>query len=78
MARFLLRKPTGKSDGAYGYVNLKAIKFLKEESGRVLIELADGSDLEILDRLETISKNIFLAKAIKDTFSSDESALEVV
>ena len=73
-----VRKPKTKSDGAYGYVNLKAIKFLKEEGGRVIIELADGSDLEILDRLETISKNIFLAKSMKDSFVTADSVGKVV
>lgn len=73
-----VRKPKTKSDGAYGYVNLKAIKFLNEKGGRVIIGLDDGKELEILDRLETISKNIFLAKSMKGAFSSDESALEVV
>lgn len=66
-----VRKPIGRSDGAYGYVNLKAIKFLNERRGRVFIELVDGGRLEVLDRLETISKNIFLAKAMAEVFAKD-------
>lgn len=61
-----VRKPVGKSDGAYGYVNLRAIKFLGQKEGKTYIDLEDGSRLEVLDRLETISKNVFLAKGMKE------------
>lgn len=70
-----VRKPIGKSDGAYGYVNLRAIRFLREVNGCVFVDLADGSSLRILDRLETISKNIFLAKAMAEEFSPKDEGL---
>lgn len=59
-----VRRPIGKSDGAYGYVNISAIKHLVEEEDFLYIELQDGSRLKIIDRIETISKNIFIAKNV--------------
>lgn len=61
-----VRKPIGKSDGAYGYVNVKSIKSLTEKENKTIVELRDGFKIISLDKKATLSKNMIIGYEINN------------
>lgn len=65
------RKPIGKDDGAFSYVNIEKVEEVKEGT----IYFKDGKVLDILSKDKTILKNINLAKLLKEKPTRDPFVL---
>lgn len=60
-----VRRPIGKSDGAYGYVNVKAVKGINQLESSTEVILADGYRIQSLDSYATLSKNLVLGQTLE-------------
>ncbi len=60
------RRPIGKDDGAYSYINIEAIRRFKDGT----IDFKNGGSLKVDCRLKTIERNIKQAKLLKDIIYS--------
>lgn len=59
-----VRRPIGKSDGAYGYVNVRGISKIGKKDGKAVVILNDGFEIKSLDSYETLSKNLVLGLSL--------------
>ncbi|WZL73728.1 hypothetical protein QBE52_03050 [Clostridiaceae bacterium 35-E11] len=59
-----MRKPLFAKDGAYGYVNLYAIKHIKEKDHHTSIILQNGMEIMCLHRMRTVQQHLNRAKVI--------------
>lgn len=60
-----VRKPRASNDKAYGYINTDFIEKVVLRDDKVVLTLKDDTELEILDRYSTISKNITIATSVE-------------
>lgn len=59
-----VRKPIAKSDGAFGYVNVRYVERVLRREGRASIEMLNGLILDSLSSYSTLSMNFVIAKSI--------------
>lgn len=67
-----IRRPIGKSDGAYGYINIESIKSITETEEKTIVELKDGFIINSLDRKSTLAKNLLIGIEIKNKIEMEE------
>lgn len=60
-----VRKPFGKNDKSFGYVNLEYIENTKQENNYTLILLINNTEIKCLFRKETLNKHISNGNIIK-------------
>lgn len=60
-----VRKPFGKNDKSFGYVNLEYIENTKQENNYTLILLINNTEIKCLFRKETLNKHISNGTLIK-------------
>lgn len=60
-----VRKPFGKNDKSFGYVNLEYIESRKQENNYTLIQLRNQIEIKCLFRKETLNKHISNGNIIK-------------
>ena len=60
-----VRKPFGKNDKSFGYVNLEYIENTKQENNYTLILLRNQTEIKCLFRKETLNKHISHGNIIK-------------
>lgn len=60
------RKPIGKDDGAYSYINIESIRRFKDGN----IDFKNEASLKVDCKLKTIEKNIKQARLLKDIIYS--------
>lgn len=60
-----VRKPLAKSDGAYGYVNVKYVKRILRNEKYGSLEMSNGLILKSLSSYTTLSTNFVIAKSIR-------------
>lgn len=65
-----VRKPIGKSDGAYGYINIKSVGKITRENGQTILILKDGKKIKSLNSLSTLAKNILIGNNFADWIKS--------
>lgn len=70
LVKVKVRKPIGKSDGAYGYINISELKRIQVEKTVTYIVFKDGYRLKTLDSRTTLSKNILTGHEIKNILDS--------
>lgn len=70
-----VRKPFGKNDKSFGYVNLEYIDNIKQENNHTIILLRNQVEIYCLFRKETLSKHIgngtIIKKFYKDRITSN-------
>lgn len=59
-----VRRPIGKSDGAYGYVDVKGVSRIDEIGDTTVVVLKSGHKIRSLDSYATLSKNLVLGLGI--------------
>ncbi|WP_120168777.1 hypothetical protein [Thermohalobacter berrensis] len=67
-----VRKPISKNDGAFGYINLKYIREVKEKKKTVNIILEGNISIKCLQSYRTVIKHIRDAKILKRVCSYNE------
>ncbi|WP_053955346.1 competence protein ComK [Inediibacterium massiliense] len=61
---FKMRKPLCTYDSTIGYINLYDIEKLKEEQKNTIIQLKNGVEVQVLNRIKTVQDHITKAKYI--------------
>lgn len=64
-----VRKPIGKNDGAYAYVNVGKVE--KVEGSKIIFK--DGTTLETLSTEKTIKTSIYMARSLKEEIKSKKA-----
>ena len=59
-----VRKPIGKSDGAYGYVNVKAVERIKTIEDKTVLVLNTGQEIVSRDSYNTLAKNLMIGRSL--------------
>lgn len=59
-----VRKPIGKSDGAYGYVNVKAVERIKTIEEKTVLVLNTGQEIVSRDSYNTLAKNLMIGRSL--------------
>lgn len=62
-----VRKPIGKSDGAYGYVNIQAVDKIKQKDENTIVILNTGQEIISRDSYNTLAKNLMIGKELEST-----------